>query len=102
MTAIDSNTTPKIELAYRSINASSGRNATSDMANSIRGEHIGMTAPFENVSERKSTLHVFNTNDETRNNFPDEVSELSVPGTYVDRQPLTHHNGVQFGTGLQT
>ena len=30
-------------------------------------------------------------NDETRNNFPDGLVELSVPGTYYDRQPHTHH-----------
>ena len=60
------------------------------MANSERGEHIGITAPFFNVSERNNTLHVFNTNDETRNNVPDEVSELSVPGTHSDQQPHIH------------
>ena len=52
LTAIDSVITPKIELEIRSIKASSGRNATNVMANSERGEHIGITAPFENVSER--------------------------------------------------
>ena len=33
----------------------------------------GDYCPFENVSERKNALHVFNTNDETRNNIPDEL-----------------------------
>ena len=46
---------------------------------------------FENVSKRNNTLHVFNTNDETQIDIPDEVSELSVPGTHYDRQPHTHH-----------
>ena len=92
LTAIDSNITPKIELAIRSINASSGRDATSVMANSERGEHIGISAPLENVSEENNALHVFNTNDETRNNNPDEVSDLSVPGTHFDGQPHTHNN----------
>ena len=50
LTAIDSIVAPKIELAFRSIKASSGRDATSVTANSERGEHIGITAPFENVS----------------------------------------------------
>ena len=40
LTAIDSNITPKIELAIKSINASSAREATSVMANSGREEHI--------------------------------------------------------------
>ena len=37
--AIDSIIAPKTELAIRSINASSGRDATSVTANSERGEH---------------------------------------------------------------
>ena len=90
-TAIDNIITPKIELALRSINASPGQDATSVMASSERGEHIRITAPFENVSERNNTLHVLNTNDETRNKIPDEVSELFVQDTHVDRQPHTHH-----------
>ena len=92
LATIDSIITTKIELAIRPINASSGRDATSVMAYSERGEHIGISAPFENVSERNNTLHVFNTNDETRINIPDEVSELSVPETHFDRQPRTHHS----------
>ena len=76
LTLIDSNITSKIELATRSGNASSGGDATSVMANSERGEHIGITATFENVSGRSNRLHVFNTNDETRNDIPEEVSEL--------------------------
>ena len=60
------------------------------MVSSVRGEHIGITAPFENVSKRNNTLHVLNTNDETRNKIPDELSELSVPDTHFDRQPHTY------------
>ena len=41
--AIDKTITPKIELAITSINASSGRDATSGMANSERGEHMDIT-----------------------------------------------------------
>ena len=53
LTAIDCIITPRIELAVTSINASSGRSATNLTANKDRREHIGITAPFENVSERK-------------------------------------------------
>ena len=63
LTAIDSVITPKIELAVRSINASSGQDATNVTANSELGEHIGITASFENVSERNNIVHVVNTND---------------------------------------
>ena len=36
-------------------------------------------------------LHVPNVNDETRHNIPDEVTELSIPETHLDRQTHTHH-----------
>ena len=84
--AIDSNLTPKTQKAIRSWNASSGREATSVTANSERREHIGTTGPVENVCERKKTLLVFNTNDATRNNFSDNVSEMSLPLTHFNRQ----------------
>ena len=92
LTAIDSIVTTKIELAIRSINASSGGDATSDTANSERGEHVGMNASFENASGNNNVLHVSNVNDEIRNNIPDEISELSLPETRFDRQSHTHHN----------
>ena len=66
---------------------------------SRRIQNVGntwITAPFENVSERNNTLHVFNTNDETRDNNPDEVIELSVPGAHFDRQSNTHHKRAEL------
>ena len=91
MTAIDNIVTPKIELAIRSINANSGRDATSVSANSERREHVGINASFENASGNDETLGVSNVNDETRQNIPDEVSGLSVSETRFDRQPHTRH-----------
>ena len=90
-TAIDNIVAPKIEIAIRSINASSGRDVTSVTVNSARGEQVGIFASFENASGNNNILHVPNVNDETRHNFPDDVSWLSVPGTHLDRQPHTHH-----------
>ena len=78
LTAIDNIVAPKIELAIRSINASSGRDVTSVAANSKRGEHVGINASFENASGNNNAL---NGNDETQNNILDQVSELSVPET---------------------
>ena len=46
LTAIDNIVGPKIELAIRSINASSGRDVTSVTVNSERGEHVGINASF--------------------------------------------------------
>ena len=91
LTAIENIVAPKIELAIRSINASSGRDVATVTANSERGERVGLNTFFENASENNNTLRVPNVNDETRLNIPDEVSVLSVPETSLDRQPQTHH-----------
>ena len=91
LTAFDNIFATKIELAIRSINASSGRDATTVSANSERREHVGINTPFENASENNNTLGVSSIKDETRHNIPDEVSGLSVPETHFDRQARTHH-----------
>ena len=92
LTAIDNIVAPKIELAIRSINASSGRDMTSLTENSERREQVGINDSFENASGNNNTLSVSNVNDETRHNIPDEVSELSVPETHFDRQTHTYHS----------
>ena len=94
LTAIESIVSLKIDLANRSIITSAGQDATSVTPNSERVEHIGITAPSQNVSESNESLHVLNVvnvNDGTQNFFPDKVNELSVPGTPFDRQPHTYH-----------
>ena len=96
LTAIDNIVAPKIELAIRSINTSSGRDVTSVSANSERREHAGNNAFFENVSENNNKLNTTNENDETRQNIHDEVTELSVPGNNFERQPHTHHRSIQI------
>ena len=58
LTAIDNIVAPKFESAIRSINASSGRDATSVSANSERREHVGINISFENASENNNTLGV--------------------------------------------
>ena len=91
LTAIDNIVAPKIELAIRSISASSGRDVTSVSVNSERREHAGIKASFENASGNNDTQVISKVNDETRHSFTEEVSELSVPGTHFDRQPHTHN-----------
>ena len=90
LTAIDNIVTPKIELAIRSINASSGRDVTSASGNSERREYEGIDASFENASANNRTLGMANTNDETRHDFHDGVSELPVLEAQFDRQLPTH------------
>ena len=93
LTAIENVVPPKIELAIRSINASSGRDAASVSANSDHKECVGINASFENASKNSDTLDASNVNDETRHDNPHEVSELLVPETHFDRQAHTHHTG---------
>ena len=50
LTAIDSIVAPKVELAIMSKNAPSALDLTSVAANSQQGEHVGITASFENES----------------------------------------------------
>ena len=73
LTAFEIIFTPRIELAVRSLNASSGGDATSVTAISQHGERVGITASFENLSQKKKTIHLLNTNDEIRRDIPDEV-----------------------------
>ena len=91
LTAIDNIVALKIELAIRSINASSGRDVTSVSANSERREHGRINPPFDSASENNNMLSVTNINDEPRYNTQDAVSELSVQGTHFDRQSHTQH-----------
>ena len=58
LTAIDNIVALKIELAIKSLNAPSGRDATSVSANSERREHVGINTSFENASENNNTLGV--------------------------------------------
>ena len=91
LTAIDNIVAPKIELAIRSISASSGRDVTSVSVNSERREHTGINATFEDASGNNDTQVISKVNDETRHSITEEVSELSVPETHFDRQPHNHH-----------
>ena len=69
LTAIDYIVAPKIELAIRSVNESSGRVVTIVVANLERGEHLGINASFENASGNNNTLGVSNVYDEARHNI---------------------------------
>ena len=91
LTAIVNIVAPKIDLAIRSLNASSRQDNVSVAANSEPGEHVGINASFGNASGSNKILHVSNVNDETRINIPNEIGELSVPETRFDRQTHIHH-----------
>ena len=94
--AIGSIITPKIEIAVRSRNKYSGRDATSVTANSESGKAQGLLPVMKTHPEKINTLSVLNTNDESQNNISDEVSELSVAGIAVDHQPHNHHSVMEY------
>ena len=100
LTAIDNIIVPKIELAIRSVNASSGRDATSASTHSERREHTGINASFENASENNDTSGVTNVNDETRCSFHDGVNGLSASGTQLDRWSPTRY--MTLGGSIET
>ena len=77
-TAIENSVTLRIKLAVRSANASSGGDVASVTASSERWEYTGITAHFENVSERDNFLLELNANYETPGNTPHKVGEMSV------------------------
>ena len=91
LVAIDNIIAPKIELAIRSINASSGRDVTSVSGNSERRDHERMNTSFGSASENNGTLGMTNANDETRCNPHDRVGEFSVASTQFDQQSPAHH-----------
>ena len=91
LVAIDNIVAPKIELAIRSINASSGRVVTSVSGNSERRDHERINTSFGSASENNNSLGMTNANDEARRNPHDRVSELSVADTQFDQQSPTHH-----------
>ena len=68
----DNIVTARVELAVVSINASSGRDATSVRTDSGGEERNGVNVPPANVSERNNTMRALNTNDETRKNISDQ------------------------------
>ena len=92
LTAMDKMVNPWIELAVKSTNACSGQNAVDRTVNLERGEHTGITASLENVSDRDNTSPEISTNDETGGHVTDEVRELSGPRTNLDRQPRAYHS----------
>ena len=73
------------------MNASSGRDAASVMGSSEHGEQIGITAPFEDISDRNDTFQKLNLTDETGGYNPDDIGEFPVSRTHFDRQSHTHH-----------
>ena len=105
LSAIDYIFTPRIELAVRSINASSVRDATSVTVNSEREERIGIIASLENVCLWNNKFHKLNTNVETRGNIPCGVSELSQGNILTGNRTLVTnivHDHTTYGTIMET
>ena len=69
LTDVDNFTTPGFELAIGSMNASSGQDITSVIANSEGEARIGIITSSENVSDRNNIFHEFNISDDYRCGF---------------------------------
>ena len=76
LSAMDNNITVRIELALRSMNASSGRDVASVTANSERGEQVRVCAFYKIVPESNSSFRQLSLTDETGRCSPDEVYNL--------------------------
>ena len=68
------------------------RDAASVTKISECGEQEGITASFENASDRNETFHELTLNDEIRGHIPDEARELPFIRRHFHRQPHTHHS----------
>ena len=66
LTDVDNFITPGFELAVGSMNASSGQDITSVIANSDGEARVGITASSENVSDSNNIFHEFNISDDYR------------------------------------
>ena len=88
---MDSYVAPRIQLAVRSINASSGLDAGSVWANFERQEQLGITNSYVHASSRNKTNHEFDLNEETRGYNSDEDGEIPVMRRRFDRQSCSHH-----------
>ena len=91
-TAMNNFVITRIWSAVRSLNASSGQDVASIVAISERGEQIGITVSFENLSDKNITFHESNIVNETRGYSSTESSKFPVPKTHFDGQSHTHHN----------
>ena len=93
-TAVDNVITPRVELAVKSMTASSGGDVACVTAVFERGEQVGNFAPYGNVSNGNSTFRQLNSTDETRGFNLEEGSELPVAKATFHQQTHTHHNGL--------
>ena len=102
LTAIDNIVAPKIEMAIRSINTTSGRDVTSVLMDSERREHAGIITPRGSASGDNDTQAVSEINDEARHNIQGDISILSVPETHFDQQLRAHHTMTRATDGSQS
>ena len=66
LTAMDNIIIPRIELAVRSMKASSGQDIASVTTNSESSEQLEISFPYSSLSDRKSFFSQLNSTDETR------------------------------------
>ena len=92
LAAIESLVIPRVELAMRSANASSGRSLDANVLEPDQGDFSGNIEGLQmTASSRINSRTDLNKIDETRGNSAVENGDLLVEERNIDRQTHTHH-----------
>ena len=92
LTAIENLVIPRIELAMKSVNASTERVEVSVVLNPDQRDFSGNIESLQLTASSRLNSHTnLNRFDETRGNITVESGDLLVNGRNIDRQTHTHH-----------
>ena len=92
LTAIENLVIPRVEMAMKSINASSGRNQDVNVMERDQRDFSGDIEDLRmTASSRINPYTDLNKIDKTRGNSALEVNDLVVNEKNIDRQTHTHH-----------
>ena len=91
-TAIENSVIPRVQLAMKSANASSGRSVDGNVLEPDQGDFSGNIEGLQmTASTRINSQTDLNWIDETRGNITAEEGDLLVNEKNIDRQIYTHH-----------
>ena len=93
MTAIENLVIPMLELAMKSVNASSGHRVGSVVLDPDQRDFSRSIGSLQMIASSRINSHTdLNRIDETRGNFTVEGGELLVNEKNIDRQTHAHHS----------
>ena len=92
LTALENLVIPRVELAMKSVNASSGRRVDSVVLDCDQRDFSGNIEGLQMTASSRVNSHTdLNRIDETRGNIIVERGDLLVNERNIDRQTHTHH-----------